>query len=178
MKRFLFTTLPSNDLGLLTRSLPIARELRDRGHEIAFSSPAKTPSRLVVDAGFKNLLPEWPLFYVTSGDSTLHSLLRLLRSKHFGRDCRLLVSFLTDMPRSSSAEIWNTDHFMHVLGMGNENGVRAAVESFVDLISAFEPDVVVDFWNPFACIAAKARRKPLVTVIQADMHPQSRGFIW
>jgi len=27
MTKFLFTTLPTNDLGLLTRSLPIAREL-------------------------------------------------------------------------------------------------------------------------------------------------------
>jgi UDP:flavonoid glycosyltransferase YjiC (YdhE family) len=36
----------------------------------------------------------------------------------------------------------------------------------------------VDFCNPFACIAARAIHKPLITVIQADMHPQSQGFIW
>ena len=29
-----------------------------------------------------------------------------------------------------------------------------------------------------ACIAARASHKPLITVIQADVHPQSRGFIW
>ena len=40
MTRYLFTTLPSNDLGLLTRSLPIARELRRRGHTALFSSLA------------------------------------------------------------------------------------------------------------------------------------------
>jgi hypothetical protein len=32
MTTFLFTTLSTNDLGLLTRSLPIARELREQGH--------------------------------------------------------------------------------------------------------------------------------------------------
>jgi len=36
----------------------------------------------------------------------------------------------------------------------------------------------VDFWNPYACMAARAMKKPLMTVIQADMHPHSRGFIW
>jgi UDP:flavonoid glycosyltransferase YjiC (YdhE family) len=42
----------------------------------------------------------------------------------------------------------------------------------------YEPDVIVDFWNPFACLAARAVQKPLVTVIQADLHPASQGFIW
>jgi UDP:flavonoid glycosyltransferase YjiC (YdhE family) len=55
MNRYLFTTLPSNDLGLLTRSLPIARELRNRGHQIAFCSPAKAPNKLISEAGFDNL---------------------------------------------------------------------------------------------------------------------------
>ncbi len=30
--KLLFTTLPSNDLGLLTRSLPIAKEMTEKGH--------------------------------------------------------------------------------------------------------------------------------------------------
>jgi hypothetical protein len=34
MTTFLFTTLPTNDLGLLTRSLPIASELAKQGHTI------------------------------------------------------------------------------------------------------------------------------------------------
>ncbi len=38
---FLFFTLPSNDLGLLARSLPIARALRDRGHTVEFCTPAR-----------------------------------------------------------------------------------------------------------------------------------------
>jgi hypothetical protein len=40
MRTYLFTTLPTNDLGLLTRSLPIARELAGRGHRVIFCNPA------------------------------------------------------------------------------------------------------------------------------------------
>jgi len=60
----LFTTLPSNDLGLLTRSLPIANELRINGHEILFSSPATAPSILIKESGFKNLIPRHPLYQI------------------------------------------------------------------------------------------------------------------
>ena len=57
MSKFLFTTLPSNDLGLLTRSLPIANELKKFDHEIFFSSPAKAPDKLIKDAGFDEVRP-------------------------------------------------------------------------------------------------------------------------
>jgi len=33
--KFLFTTLATNDLGLLTRSLPIAGGLREGGHRVS-----------------------------------------------------------------------------------------------------------------------------------------------
>jgi UDP:flavonoid glycosyltransferase YjiC (YdhE family) len=62
MHRFLFTTLPSNDLGLLARSLPIARELSELGHEIAFCSPGEAPSVVIAEAGFQNLVPKHPLY--------------------------------------------------------------------------------------------------------------------
>ena len=65
-KKFLFTTLCSNDLGLLTRSLPIARELRDRGHEVRFCNPAVAPRKLIAAAGFENIPSKWPLGRVTS----------------------------------------------------------------------------------------------------------------
>jgi UDP:flavonoid glycosyltransferase YjiC (YdhE family) len=48
----------------------------------------------------------------------------------------------------------------------------------IDVVRRIDVDVVVDFWNPFAAIAARAASKPLVTVIQADAHPASNGFIW
>jgi UDP:flavonoid glycosyltransferase YjiC (YdhE family) len=53
MARFLVTMLPANDLGLPTRMLPIARALRDRGHEVAVFNPAPAPSRLIAEAGLK-----------------------------------------------------------------------------------------------------------------------------
>jgi UDP:flavonoid glycosyltransferase YjiC (YdhE family) len=65
-----------------------------------------------------------------------------------------------------------------LMGMLNEGFVRANVGSLKELIATSEADVVVDYWNPFAVIAARAARKPLVTVIQSDAHPNSNGFIW
>lgn len=178
MKRYLFTTLPSNDLGLLTRSLPIAQELKKLGHEIAFCSPAKAPERLVSEAGFDNLLPSQPIYYFISGDMTFKGFSRLFRSNHLWRDLGILYSFLKGMIQSSTAEIWDLDHFMYLFGMGNEDFVQANVEALIEVIDKFQPDVVVDFWNPFACIAARHTKTPLITVIQADMHPESQGFIW
>lgn len=178
MNRYLFTTLPSNDLGLLTRSLPIARELRSRGHHVVFCSPAEAPNRLISAAGFDNVLPRQPLYFLISGDVSLKHVAGLLRSRQLKRDLRMLISFLRHMSEHSTADIWNMDHFMSLFGMSNENIVRVNVDALVDVISASEPDVVVDFCNPFACIAARVSHKPLVSVIQSDMHPQSQGFIW
>jgi len=178
MKKFLFTTLPSNDLGLLTRSLPIARELRDRGHQLAFCNPAKAPNKLISDADFENLSPNWAVFRIMAGDNSLSTFFQFLRSKHLKRDLGIIWSGLKHLKRYSSAEIWNIDHFMDLLGMWNENSVRAAVHAMMELINDYGPDIIIDFWNPWACIAAKASNIPLITVIQADMHPQSNGFIW
>lgn len=43
MARFLFTMMLANDLGLPTRLVPIARELADRGHEVAVFSASASP---------------------------------------------------------------------------------------------------------------------------------------
>lgn len=62
MAKFLFTMMPANDLGLPSRMVPIARALADRGHEVAVFNPSPAPSKLVADAGLKNLLmPSRPL---------------------------------------------------------------------------------------------------------------------
>jgi len=80
MTTFLFTTLPTNDLGLLTRSLPIARELAEQGHTIWFCSPAKAPSRLIAEAGFDNLVPRHPIYDLMRGDQSLQGLVRFITS--------------------------------------------------------------------------------------------------
>jgi UDP:flavonoid glycosyltransferase YjiC (YdhE family) len=178
MKKYLFTIQPSNDLGLLARSLPIALELRKRGHRIVFYCPAGAPKRLISNAGFEEMHPRWPLPEIMAGDIGFGKLFGLAKSRHFFRDARILFSFFRHMSRNGTAEIWDFDHFMHLIGMGIENYVRAYVRAMTDLIDGIGPDAVVDFWNPYACIAARICRKPLVTVIQADMHPMSRGFIW
>ncbi|MCB9134218.1 MAG: hypothetical protein H6636_02260 [Anaerolineales bacterium] len=178
MRKFLFTTLPSNDLGLLTRSLPLARELHQRGHAIAFCSPAPAPSRLIADAGFPNLQPKDPFYALISGDFRPTTFARLLRSPRAGHKLALLAAFARRTLQNSSAEIWNLDHFMALLGAWQEDFVRTNVELLIGLIERTQPDAVIDFWNPFACLAARVARKPLITVIQADMHPRSRGFLW
>jgi UDP:flavonoid glycosyltransferase YjiC (YdhE family) len=61
----LFTTQVSNDLGLLTRTLPAARELAQRGHQVAFCNSAAAPPRLISEAGFESLPQKHPLQYLT-----------------------------------------------------------------------------------------------------------------
>jgi UDP:flavonoid glycosyltransferase YjiC (YdhE family) len=181
MKKFLFTALISNDLGLFTRSLPIACELRDRGHQVTFCNPAKAPSKVISDAGFNNLPIKWNLCNFLAGDFglfKLSTLYELFRSGHLKRDLGILVSRLKSARSSSTAEYWNVDHAASVGGMGNENYVKAEVNAWMELIREYNPDAVVDFANIGACIAARAIQKPLITVIQADFHPQSRGFMW
>lgn len=54
--------LPADDLGLPTRLVPIARALADRGHEVAMFNPAPAPSKLIAEAGLKNLpMPSLPV---------------------------------------------------------------------------------------------------------------------
>ena len=64
MSKFLFSVIPTNDFGCLTRSLPIARELKLRGHEVAFCHPAKGPQIVIAEEGFQNLLADDPLYYL------------------------------------------------------------------------------------------------------------------
>jgi MGT family glycosyltransferase len=147
MARFLFTMLEVNDLGLPTRLVPIARELADRGHEVAVFNPAPAPAKLIEDAGLKNLhVPPRPV-----------------------------PSSMADLARVSAA--WDVDEmFAHLFG--DEELVRAATALHIDLIRAFNPDVVVDSFGPFACLAARILKVPLASVLQGNFHPASQGFLW
>src|SRR5262249_597233 len=185
MTRYLFTTLPTNDLGLLTRSLPIARELSAAGHKVVFCSPAKAPRRLIADAGFDNLVPRHPIYELIDVDKTLGAIVRFLISRRSDELDGTLLQFLKKaVPAlpirypAKSEDIWDMDHAGAMMGMLNEGFVRANCEAFRELIESCGADVVVDFWNPFAVLSARAVRKPVVTVIQADAHPDSQGFIW
>lgn len=186
--KFLFTTQASNDLGLLTRSLPIASELRKRGHEIAFCNPAKTPRLLIAEAGFENLVPRHPAYYLNhlliTSEPDLPALARLIFSKQVRAEFGGLSGFLNQLaqarPRMGSAtsEIWSVDHLAALTGMLSENYVHSECVALMQLITDSKADVVVDSLHPVACMAARIMKKPLVTLLQADMHPDSKGFIW
>jgi len=183
MKKFLFTTLPSNDLGLLTRSLPIAQELSKAGHTIAFSSPAKAPEKLIKDAGYENLVPKHPLYQIDK--YSFWGVINHLKSQkyrdEYGNRLKFLYKLMRAIPRKfapSTAEIWNMDHAAAIAGMMNSNFVQANCEAYEQLMLGFKPDCIVDFWNPFACISARLLQIPLITVIQADGHPHNKGLIW
>jgi len=105
MTKFLFTTLPTNDLGLLTRSLPIATELATHGHTIVFCSPAKAPSRLIADAGFANLLPKHPLYDLIAVDQSLQGLVTFIRSgqwRRYGNLFHFLHKLIPALPIKSA----------------------------------------------------------------------------
>ncbi len=185
MTKFLFTTLPTDDLGLLTRSLPIAQELAARGHQILFCSPARAPSRLIAETGFPNLLPRHPIYDLMTVGPSLRGLAGFVRARgwrqRYGSLFRFLRQLIPAIPLKvapSTPETWSMDDMGAQAGMLNEGFVRANCAALKELIEECKPDVVVDFWNPFAVVAARASRKPVATVIQADAHPASRGFIW
>jgi UDP:flavonoid glycosyltransferase YjiC (YdhE family) len=178
MRKFLFIMQPSNDLGLLAQSIPIASELRNRGHQIIFCTSGKAPCKAISDAHFENHRPNWPLYLILTGDTRVTNFLRLPGSMHLIRDLGILSWYVKHMEKYGTSEIWNIDHFMYLLGMGNETYTRATVQTFSKMLVKHEPDAVVNFWNPFVGIAVKINKIPLVSVIQADLHPQSRGFIW
>jgi len=185
MTRFLFTTLPTNDLGLLARSLPIARELAAHAHTVLFCNPASAPRHLIAEAGFENLTLNHPIFDLIATDRSLRGLLRFIGERkyrpRYGSLTNFLRRLLPALPIKSApdtSEVWNMDHAGAMMGMLNEGFVRANCEALRELMLECRAEVVVDFWNPFAVIAARSLRKPVVTVIQANAHPASQGFIW
>ncbi len=186
--KFLFTTQASNDLGLLTRSLPIAYELKQRGHEVAFCNPAKAPRKLIAEAGFDNLIPRHPAYYLNhllfTSQPDLREFCRFITSEQikqeFGGPFAFLRQLIHTRPKIGAAtpEIWSVDHLAALAGMLSENFVRTECAALSQLITDYGADVVVDSLHPVACMAARVLQKPLVTIIQADMHPDSKGFMW
>jgi UDP:flavonoid glycosyltransferase YjiC (YdhE family) len=146
MSKILFTNLWSDDLGLPTRTVPIAVELKKKGHEICFCNPAAAPSAIIQEAGLLNISPE--------------------------------IHLAPAMNVPWTTEVWNVDHFSALFGYGDEAYVEDCVGAVIRVIEAFGADMVVDSWNLFSCMAARILKKPLATVIQADMHPANKGFMW
>jgi MGT family glycosyltransferase len=75
------------------------------------------------------------------------------------------------------AEGWDVEHFFAGL-YTSEEYVRDATAVYVDLVRDYAPDMVVDSFEPIACLAARIAKVPLATVLQGNIHPASRGFTW
>jgi len=76
------------------------------------------------------------------------------------------------------AQPWNMDHFYCFYGCMDEAFLRNECEGMMEVIKAYSPDIIVDTWGLPGCLAARALGKPLVSIIQADMHPQGQDLIW
>lgn len=145
MSKFLFTMMFTNDLGLPNRTVPIAVELQNRGHEVAFCHNESAPVKLLEEFGLPNL----------------------------GFRDR---GFPTVLP--PLAQPWTMDHYYCYYGCMDEAFLRNECDGMVQVIKDYDPDVIVDTWGMTACIAARATEKPLVSILQADMHPDGPDLIW
>ena len=81
-------------------------------------------------------------------------------------------------PDSFTAEIWNGNQGAAYMGFLDADYVRALAYDYVAMMEEYDPDIVIDTWGLPACLAAKILRKPLVTITQADNHPDAGGYIW
>jgi UDP:flavonoid glycosyltransferase YjiC (YdhE family) len=94
---------------------------------------------------------------------------------------KFLLTFIKAFPLKfapQTANVWSMDHAAAMTGMLNANFVKANCEALIKLVRQFRPGIIVDFWNPYACMVARVMKIPLITVIQADEHPMAKGFIW
>jgi UDP:flavonoid glycosyltransferase YjiC (YdhE family) len=75
------------------------------------------------------------------------------------------------------ASAWDVDQLFAGVCV-DQDYVCAAIALHVDLIRDYAPDVVVDSFGPFTCLAARILKIPLATVLQGNFHPASDGFLW
>jgi UDP:flavonoid glycosyltransferase YjiC (YdhE family) len=88
---------------------------------------------------------------------------------------RPMPMFSTDLAQVSMA--WDVDE-MFAGVYCDEESARAAAAVHVDLVRDFDPDVVVDSFGLFTCLAARILQVPLASVLQGNFHPSSDGFLW
>jgi UDP:flavonoid glycosyltransferase YjiC (YdhE family) len=148
MARFLFTMLPANTLGLPTRLVPIARVLADRGHEVALFNPAPVPAKLIDEAKLKNL-------------------------RRMQWRSRSAPGF--DPAQVSSS--WDVEQDLATM-YGDEQYLMSVTAFYVNMIRRWAPDVIIDSFGLPACLAARILKVPLISVLQADFHPASNGYLW
>ncbi len=186
MKRFLFTTQPTSDLGLLTRSLPVAHKLRQRGHQVWFCNSAAAPDRLINKAGFENLTLKTPLDFLNRLQSSgqmnfLTALCSDQVQQEYGGRLQYLTRLIQELPRPGwplTVDYWSVDHMMACIGFSSSGYARGQLDAYRELMRSIRPDAVVDAWSPMAVLAARSLGIPVITLIQADTHPNGSGFHW
>lgn len=146
--RVLCSSGATNDLGLPSRLLPVAAELRARGHEVAFANPASAATRLIAAAGFENL--PWPVPLNPIGARK--------------------VTIPVDFPLVSAEQAM-------CLIYGDPEYTATEVGNWRQLIRQWRADVLLDTFGPAGCAAALIERTPAVEILQADFHPDST-FAW
>jgi UDP:flavonoid glycosyltransferase YjiC (YdhE family) len=72
---------------------------------------------------------------------------------------------------------WDTEELFASL-FSDEAFVRANTALHVDLFRDFKPDVVVDSFGVFGCLAARILGIPLASVLQGNFHPESGGYLY
>ncbi|MHB1937778.1 MAG: glycosyltransferase [Acidobacteriaceae bacterium] len=78
-----------------------------------------------------------------------------------------------DMAGANAA--WDVEEmFGHFFS--DEDTLRAATAAHVDVVRDYGPDVVVDSFGLFTCMAARVLDVPLASVLQGNFHPASDGF--
>ena len=185
MNKFLFTLLPSNDLGVVTRALPVAIALRNKGYDVIFSVHSPVPSKLVKEEGFKNILIKTHFDNLMFKVRKFGGVTNFIKKNGLFSSLSLLGKYIIDVSKLfpkkiivSTPEVENMEHFFVLNGMLNENYIYFMVEAFMKIIKKTEVDFVIDFWNPYASIAAKVLNIPLITINQFDVHPSANGFMW
>jgi UDP:flavonoid glycosyltransferase YjiC (YdhE family) len=72
---------------------------------------------------------------------------------------------------------WDTEELFACI-FSDEESVRANTALHVDLFREFKPDVVVDSFGAFGCLAARILGIPLASVLQGNFHPESGGYLY
>ncbi|MES2220252.1 MAG: nucleotide disphospho-sugar-binding domain-containing protein [Acidobacteriota bacterium] len=80
-----------------------------------------------------------------------------------------------DMAGASAA--WDVEEmFGHFFS--DEETLRSATSAHVEVVESYGPDVVVDSFGLFTCMAARVLGIPVASVLQGNFHPASDGFRW
>jgi hypothetical protein len=80
------------------------------------------------------------------------------------------------VPALTSGQFRDVEEFWaNNRGMLDDAYARAITAAYVEVIEACGAEVVVDSFSPYACLAARALRRRLVTVLQGDFHRPAAG---